>query len=67
MQLMGLTEAGAETPWEEAALLVEEVLEPTVIEETAANFNNGAFDVYTAMTWDISVPGRRSFNTISVS
>lgn len=67
MELMGLTEAGAESPWEEAALLVEEVLEPTVIEETAGGFNNAAFHAFCGMTWDITVPGRREFNTISVS
>lgn len=67
MELMGLTEAGAETPWEEAALLVEEVLEPTVIEETAGAFTTNPFNVFCSMTWDITVPGRREFNTISVS
>lgn len=67
MELMGLTESGAESPWEEAALLVEEILEPSVIEETAGQFTTAAWNVYCQMTWDITVPGRRKFNTISLA
>lgn len=67
MELMGLTEAGSETPWEEAALLVEEVLEPTVIEETAGSFQDAAYNVFCSMTFDITVPGRRRFNSISAA
>lgn len=66
-QLMGVTEVGAETPWEEAALLVEEILEPTVIEESVGSFQDSVFNVFCMMTWDISVPGRKAFNTISAA
>lgn len=67
MQLMGLTEAGAETPWEEAALLVEELLEPTVIEETAGSFVAASFNVFCSMTFDVTVPGRKEIKTISAA
>lgn len=67
MQLMGLVEAGAETPWEEAALLVEEVLEPTVVEETASTFGTQNYNVFAKLTWDITVPGTKIINQISVA
>ncbi len=68
MQLMGIGgEAGAETPWEEAALLVEEVLEPTVIEETANKFLSLSWNVYAMMTFDITVPGGRNFKTLTAA
>lgn len=67
MELMGLTETGAETPWEQAALLVEEVLEPTVIEESSGNFVSASMVVYCKATWDITVPGRKEFKTISAA
>lgn len=67
MQLVQLVEAGAETPWEEAALLVEEVLEPTVIEESSAAFAAIAYNVYAKMTWDVTVPGRKEIKQISAA
>lgn len=62
MDLAGLTETGAETPWEDAVNMVEDVLEPTVVEQNAAAFESGTFNVWSQMTWDISVPGRRDFS-----
>lgn len=67
MQLIGLTETGAETPWEDAANLVEEVLEPTVIEETAGAFESLSHIVFCKMTYDITVPGRREIKQISAA
>lgn len=43
LALLGLVEAGAETPWEEAAVLLRTYLDPLVFEETAT--------VFTAVTW----------------
>lgn len=62
MDLAGLTEAGAETPYEEAVALIADMLEPTVIEDTAGAFHNHSWDVFTQLTWDLSVPGRRDFS-----
>lgn len=38
LSLLGLTEAGAETPWEEAAVLLKKVLDPLVDETVGATF-----------------------------
>lgn len=61
MDLAGLTEAGAETPWEEAVALIADQLEPNVVEDTAAAFKPTAYNVWCQMTFDITVPGRRDF------
>lgn len=65
MQLVGLTETGAETPWEDAATMIGDFLEPTVLEVTAGDFATMGFNVYTKCTWEITVPGRRNFKSIS--
>lgn len=67
MELVGLTETGAETPWEDAALEVEEILEPTVVEVTAGAFSAPQLDVWANLTWDITVPGRRTFGSLSAA
>jgi len=64
MDMVGLTEAGAETPWEEASLFIEDMLEPTVQEATSGAFENPGFmDVWTQLSWDLSVPGRRDLSS----
>lgn len=67
MHLVGLVESGAETPYEEATTRLVDFLEPLVFEETAASFNPIVWVVYSAMTFDITVPGRRQFNQISIN
>lgn len=67
MQLVGLVEAGAETPWEDAATLVEQVLEPTVVEITAGDFAAPAWNVFANLTWEVQVPGRRNFSNVSAA
>lgn len=62
MDIAGLTEAGAETPWEEATALIVDMLEPVILEDTAGAFNNDDWDVFSQFTWDLSVPGRRNFS-----
>lgn len=63
MDLAGLTETGAETPWEEATALIADMLEPTVIEDIAGSFLNAtSWDVFASLTWDLSVPGTRDFS-----
>ena len=43
LHVLGVTEAGAETPWEEATALLQAHLEPDMYEEAAGKF--------TAMNW----------------
>lgn len=58
MKHMGLVEAGAETPWEEAASLLRSYLEPDVYEEDAAAWQADVFRVFSNVTFDVSVPGQ---------
>jgi len=67
MELVGLTETGAETPWEDAALEIEEILEPTVVEVTAGSFASDGLIVFANLSWDITVPGRRTFGALSAA
>lgn len=58
IKLFGLVEAGAETPWEEAAQLLRKHLEPDVHEETAGAWGNDSFYAYVDCVIDHSVKGR---------
>lgn len=62
MDLVGLTEVGAETPYEEATALIADMLEPTIVEDTAAAFSNTPYEVFSQFTWDLTVPGRRDMS-----
>ncbi len=57
MQHFGLTEAGAETPWVEAAQLLRKYLEPDVHEETPGAFGAQTLTAFVNVTFDVSVPG----------
>ena len=64
--LLGLTEAGAETPWENAAALVQEITEPDVYEDTTGAFQSTTdMRLFAELTWDVSVPGRREFKVLT--
>ncbi len=66
MTILGLTESGAESPWEEAAALVQELTEPDVEEATAGAFrNDSAMSIFSELTWDVSVPGRREIKVLT--
>lgn len=67
VHLIGLTEAGAETPWVDAATMLEDFLEPTVMEETSAIFDSQDYNVFTTLTFDISVPGVRKISSVSAA
>lgn len=67
MQLAGLVEAGAETPWEDAADLLEDLLEPTVIEVTAGDFAGVNYNVFANLTFDVTVPGLVAKQVISAA
>lgn len=54
---VGLTESGAETPWEEAAALIRDVLEPTIHEETAGDFTGVSWQLFHSAKYGVRVPG----------
>ncbi len=58
MQFFGLIEAGAETPWTEAAQLLRQHLEPDVFEENAGSWAAPTFAVFTDAVIDHSTVGR---------
>lgn len=67
LHLMGLTETGAETPWEDATALLKAHLEPDVYEASAGQFQS-AINVITARgIVDHSVVGRLQNITVSTS
>lgn len=66
MTLLGLTEAGAESPWENAASLIQAITEPDVFEDTTGRFQSATqITVFGELTWDVSVPGRREFKVLT--
>ncbi len=58
MSHFGLTEAGATTPWVDAAQLLRKYIEPDVYEEEAGAWGNGFIKAFCNVTFDVSVPGR---------
>ena len=57
MQHFGIIEAGAETPWSDAATLLRKYIEPDVYEEDAGAWTSNTFRVHCDVTFDVSVPG----------
>jgi len=64
-EVLGLTEAGSETPWEEAADLLQRHLDPDVLEITDGFYNNVTLKCMGEMTVDHSVVGDLQLGTIS--
>ncbi len=65
IDVLNLVEAGAETPWEDAGVLLQKILEPDVFETTAGFFATQAFNVVGEMTIDHSVVGRMKVGTLT--
>ncbi len=65
MDLIGLTEAGAEVPWEDATDLLQKHLEPDVFEETAAAWFSPQLSVFCDAKLRHSVVGSLSVKTLS--
>lgn len=65
LHLFGVTEAGAETPWEEATALLKKHLEPDPYEKTGATFTGLTYNVIAKAIVDHSVEGRLEDMTIS--
>lgn len=57
LHLLGLFEAGAETPFEEASALLRSYLDPDVLEETAGIFLPVAWNMLGEMQVDLTVQG----------
>lgn len=66
LSLLGLTEAGAETPWDEASTLLRKHLRPKVLEITAGNFTAVSWLGTGEMRFDVSVEGTMKNRTIDL-
>lgn len=64
-QLVGLTEATAESPFGPLATILEAATEPSVVEEDASRWDATTWDVFARLVWSYSVPG--SYNKRSLS
>lgn len=67
MDLIGLIEATAETPWEDATDLLQKHVRPDLFEETADTFTTSGYDVSYDALIDHSVVGRLGKHTLSLS
>lgn len=65
MSLVGLTEAGAETPYVDSMTFIAELVEDVVFEETALSFTPTSWNVYCISTFDISVPGKIAMGVLT--
>lgn len=65
MDLLGLTETGAETPWEEATDLLQKHLDPDLIEENGDSFKEIDWKVFAEARIDHTVMGRLKKSIIS--
>ncbi len=67
MDQLGVTEAGAETPWTESTDLLRKHLAPDVQEETAGAFATESFNVFQTTQFSHTVPGTMSFRTVDIT
>ncbi len=58
MDLLGITEAGAETPWEEASALLKDYLDALLFETNSGTFVGIGWMAVGELVFDIVVPGR---------
>lgn len=65
INLLGLVETGAETPWEEASTFISDLIESVAFEEDAGAFHPMAWRCFCNSTIEVSVPGRKNMNVIS--
>ena len=65
MSLIGLTEAGAESPYEESQAFIARLIEADPFETTAGAFGAFAWNLFTMATFDISVDGRMGVGTLT--
>lgn len=65
IDLIGLTETGAESPYEESTAFIADLLEAAIMEDNSGAFTAVTWRVFSNATYDISVPGRVTLGTIS--
>lgn len=65
MDLMGLIEVGAETPFEDAAILLDNFIEPDVEEDDVGRWAQADWGVFCDAVFHISVPGDMGEITLS--
>lgn len=65
LHLLGIVEAGAETPWEEATALLKKHLEPDPFEQTATQMTANSWFITARGIVDHSVEGRLGQTSIS--
>lgn len=63
--LLGLVEAGAETPYVESATFLAELLEAPPHEITAGAFVPATWNVFSQFTYGVTVPGRFSMGALT--
>ncbi len=66
MSLIGLVEAGAETPWDEAVDLLQEHLNPDPFEESATRMGTDTWNVLSEASISHSVKGELGVSSISM-
>ncbi len=67
MDQLNVVEAGAETPWVEASLVLRKHLAPDVFEQTAARFLLQNWNIYSYLHFSHSVPGQMSFKSVDLT
>ncbi len=65
IQIVGLTETGAESPHAELMDFLERIVEPVPVLDTGIDFNTGGIDCMAQFTFEIQVPGKPQFGTVS--
>lgn len=65
MDLLGLTEAGATTPWEEASALLRAYLDPRLFEVNSGTFVGSSWNAFGELVFDVVVPGRMPSKVLS--
>ncbi len=65
--IVGLTEAGATTPYVDASTFLAELLEPSLYEQTAraADFLDAIWDCNSHLNFQVNMPGSRSFSNLT--
>ncbi len=66
LNLLGVQEVGAETPWEEATVLLKKYLRPLVLETQAASFVGVTWNCGGEMDYTIEVEGTMGRRALSL-
>lgn len=62
VDLIGLTEAGAESPYSDALAAIATFIEPDAVEVTGGAFGAPSWNVFAKATFDLTVPGSFALN-----